>query len=164
LNWVLFWLFLHVFAVVLGLGPTYAFAFIGMATERHPQMAHFSAELMHKLETGLVLPLALTLPVSGIGLIISSQINLTKSPWLAAGILLYLVALGLALGILLPNTKKLVEATAGGPPPGPPAEGAPAGPPPHVARLVNQNKLVGMINAGLVVVIMFLMIVKPGAQ
>jgi uncharacterized membrane protein len=162
MSWLHILLFLHVGAAVVGLGPTYAFAFIGNAIEKHPQIAHPAAELMHKMERGLVLPLALSLPVTGVAMILVAGINLTTNLWLVAGILLYLVAISLALFVLLPNTAKLVAATAGGPPQGSPPAGAPAGPPPHIARLANQNRVAGMINGLLVVVIVFLMVVKPG--
>jgi hypothetical protein len=162
LNWVLFWLFLHVAGAIIAFGPSFTFPFIGAQTARHPQMAHFSAELVHKLESGLILPVAGTMLISGIGLIIAGGRNLTKSPWLGAGIILYLIALAIARFILLPNTTKLVEATAGGPPPGGPPEGAPTGPPPHVAAMVKKNQQFGGVLTVLLIIIIFLMVVKPG--
>lgn len=162
MNWRLFWLFLHVAAAIIAFGPTFTFPFIGALTSRNPQAGHFSAELIHKLESGLILPVALTMAVSGTGLIIASGLNLTKSPWLGAGIILYVVAVSIAFFVLLPGTSKLVDATAGGPPPGGPPEGAPAGPPPHVAALIKKNQQFGMILTALLMTIIFLMVVKPG--
>ncbi len=162
MNWVLFWLFLHVAAAIIAFGPTFAFPFIGAAAARNPQMGHFAAELNHKLERGLVLPVALTMAVSGIGLIVASGRNLTQSPWLGAGIILYIIAVSIAAFVIIPNTGKLVEATAGGPPGGGPPAGAPAGPPPHIAAMIKKNQVGGGILTLLLITIIFLMVVKPG--
>ena len=163
MNWVIFWLFLHIAAAIIAFGPTFTFPIIGAQVAKNPQFGHFAAELNHKIERGLVLPVALTMLVSGTGLIISTGRNLTKSPWLGAAIILYLIAISIAFFILVPNTGKLVDATAGGPPPGGPPPGAPAGPPPHIAALIKKNQQFGMILTALLMAIIFLMIVKPGA-
>ncbi|MEA2684723.1 MAG: putative integral rane protein [Chloroflexota bacterium] len=162
MNWVLFWLFLHIAAAIIAFGPTFTFPIIGAMAGKHPQFGHFAAELSHKIERGLVFPLALTMAVSGVGLIFATGRNLTKSPWLGIAIVLYLVAISIAFFVLIPNTGKLVEATAGGPPPGPPPEGAPAGPPPHIAALIKKNQTFGMVLTALLMAIIFLMVVKPG--
>ncbi|MFN2465708.1 MAG: DUF2269 family protein [Candidatus Dormibacteria bacterium] len=162
MNWVLFWLFLHIAAAIIAFGPTFTFPIIGAMAAKNPQFGHFAAEVSHKIERGLVFPVAMTMLVSGIGLIISSGRNLTKSPWLAIGIALYLIAVSIAFFVLIPNTGKLVEATAGGPPPGGPPPGEHAGPPPHIAALVKKNQVGGMILTALLITIIFLMVVKPG--
>jgi hypothetical protein len=162
MNWVLFWLFLHIAAAIIAFGPTFTFPIIGAMVGRNPQHAHFGAELAHKIERGLVLPVALTMAVSGTGLIIATGRNLTKTPWLGVAIILYIVAVCIAFFVLLPNTGKLVEATAGGPPAGGPPAGAPAGPPPHIAALAQKNQRFGMILTTLLMIIIFLMVVKPG--
>ena len=125
MNWILFWLFLHVAAAIIAFGPSFVFPVIGSLLEKNPASAHFAVELMHKIETGLILPVAGTMLVSGIGLIFAAGINLTKTPWLGIGIILYLIAMGIAIFNQVPTTRKLIEATAAGPPPG-----APPGPPP----------------------------------
>jgi uncharacterized membrane protein len=161
-NWVLFWLFLHIAAAIIAFGPTFTFPIIGSMAAKNPQFGHFAAEINHKIERGLVFPVALTMAVSGVGLIFSTGRNLTKSPWLGIAIVLYVIALCIAFFFLIPNTGKLVEATAGGPPPGGPPAGAPAGPPPHIAALIKKNQVGGMILTALLITIIFLMVVKPG--
>ena len=113
---------------------------------------------MHKMETGLIIPVALTMLVSGTGLIIVVGINLTKSPWLGAGIILYLIALSIAFFNQIPTTSKLLKLTEGGPPPGV----EPGPPPPEVAALINRARIGGMTLTALLMVIIFLMVVKPG--
>ena len=158
MNWILFWLFLHVAAAIIAFGPSFVFPVIGSLLEKNPASAHFAVELMHKIETGLILPVAGTMLVSGIGLIVAAGINLTKTPWLGIGIILYLIAMGIAIFNQVPTTRKLIEATASGPPPGAP----PGPPPPHIAALINRARIGGMALTAFLIVIIFLMVVKPG--
>jgi hypothetical protein len=158
LNWFLFWLLLHIAAAIIGLGPTFVFPLIGSLLEKNPQNAHFAVELMHKLETGLILPVALTLIVSGTGLIIADNVNLLASTYLLVAVVLYLAALAIVFLNQLPATSKLLQLTAGGPPPG----AAPGPPPPEVAALINRAKVGGMVLTVLLLTIIFLMVIKPG--
>jgi hypothetical protein len=158
LNWFLFWLFLHITAAIIAFGPAFVFPIIGSLLEKNPASAHFAVEVMHKIETRLIVPVALTMAVSGAGLIFAVGINLTKTPWLGIGIILYLVALSIAFFNQVPTTSKLLEATAGGPPPGAP----PGPPPPHIAALINRARIGGMALTTLLIIIIFLMVVKPG--
>jgi hypothetical protein len=157
-NWLLFWLLLHIGAAIFAFGPTLVFPMIGSMLEKNPQYSHFGMELTHKIETRLVIPLALTMLVSGTGLILTANINLLKTPFLLVAIVLYLVALGIALLHQLPVTNQLVEATAAGPPPGAP----PGPPPPHIQALINRLKGGGMILTVLLFTIIILMVIKPG--
>ena len=161
MNWILFWLFLHIAAAIIAFGPTFVFPLIGSMIQKHPPSATFMVELMHKIETGLVLPVALTMLVSGAGLIVAADINLTKTPYLVVAIVLYLTAVGIAVLNQIPTTTKLIAALAEMPPGGPPP-GAPAGPPPHIAALINRAKLGGQILTAILLVIIFLMVIKPG--
>lgn len=83
--------------------------------------------------------------------------------WLSASMLLYIVGLGIAHAVLKPSHKKinnlLREMNAA-----PPAAG---GPPPQVAEVEALGKrlaLFGMINTVLFLIILFLMVVKPGVN
>jgi hypothetical protein len=49
------------------------------------------------MERGLIIPVALTMVVSGIGLIIAENLDFFGNPWLVAGIVLHLIALGIAV-------------------------------------------------------------------
>jgi hypothetical protein len=157
-NWILFWLFLHVAAAIIAFGPTFVFPLIGAQIQRHPESAKFMVELMHKMETGLILPVALTMLVSGTGLIYAAGINLTKTAYLGIAIILYLIAVGIAVFNQIPTTNKLMAMMAAGPPPG----ATPGPPPPPVAALINRARVGGMILTGLLMIIIFLMVIKPG--
>jgi uncharacterized membrane protein len=86
--------------------------------------------------------------------------------WLSASMLLYIVGIGLSHGLLIPAVKKMVRlqeelVSAGGPPAGA------SGPPPQVAELEDLGKRVGITSTVLnvlLVVIVFLMVFKPGAE
>jgi len=61
----------------------------------------------------------------------------------------------------LPTVNKLIAATSAPPPAPAPGAAPPSGPPPHVAALVKRGRQIGMIQAVLIVVIVFLMVTKP---
>ena len=82
--------------------------------------------------------------------------------WLSVAIAIYVFALVFSFVVAAPNTKKLIEATSGGPPPAPaPGSPPPAGPPPHIAGLVRQAQRNGMVLGLMVVLILLLMVFKP---
>lgn len=162
MDWVLaILLFLHVAGAVVAFGPTFAFPFIGAMGGKEPQHVNFALRLQELLSTRLVLPLALLQGVTGLLMVWRIGFDLLTRGWLLLAIALYLLALGNALLILIPTGKRLVEATSG-PPPAPPAGAhAPSGPPPHIAALVARGKTFGMVNAALIMAIIFLMVTKP---
>ena len=162
MNWILFWLFFHIAGAIIAFGPSFVFPLLGPMIGKEPQHAHFGVMIMEAIEKRLILPVALTMLVSGGGLIFATSINPTGSPWLGAGVILYLIQLGIALGIQLPATAQLARLTAQGPPPGGPPPGAPPGPPPEIAALTRRSRMVGMFMTLNLFIIIFLMVVKPG--
>jgi hypothetical protein len=159
LNWILFFRYLHIAAAIVAFGPTFVFPIVGSMIQKSPQNAHFAMELNHKIERGLVLPIALTMLVSGVALIYFAKINLLGTYWLLAAIVLYFAAIAIALFIQVPATSKLVVMTAT-----PPPEGAPPGPPPEMAALISRLRAFGIVLSILLFTIIFLMIVKPGGS
>ena len=158
MNWIIFWLFLHITAAVIAFGPSFVFPIIGSLVQRRPQHFAFAIELNHAIELRLILPLALSMLVSGIGLIFAAHINVLASTYLWVAILLYLTAMTLALGVAIPTTAKLHEMVRA-------REGAPAQPgppPPEVLALVRRLRMAGMALTALFLIIIFLMIVQPG--
>src|ERR1700730_4484431 len=65
MNWFLLWLFLHILAAVIAFGPIFVFPIVGGLSAKMPQHLLFAAELNHRIEQRLVLPLALTMAISG---------------------------------------------------------------------------------------------------
>lgn len=162
MDWILaILLFLHVGGAVVAFGPTFAFPFIGAAGGREPQHVNFALRVQERISQRLVFPLALVQGVTGLLLVWRIGFDLLTRGWLLLGIALYLTALAIAYFVLIPTGHRLIEATSG-PPPAPPAGApAPSGPPPHVAALVKRGRTFGMVNAVLILIIVFLMVTKP---
>jgi uncharacterized membrane protein len=158
MNWFLFWLFLHILAAVIAFGPTFVFPIIGTLAAQMPQHLRFAVELSHRIELRLVLPLALSMFVSGVGLIWTANINVFATPFLLVGIILYLAATAIALGILVPNTGRLVRLLEHAPA----GEAAPGSPPAEVMTLIRRNQMFGGATTVAFLAIIFLMIVQPG--
>jgi uncharacterized membrane protein len=158
MNWFLFWLFLHILAAVIAFGPIFVFPIIGTLAAQMPQHLRFAVELNHRIELRLVVPLALSMFVSGVGLIWTANINVFGTPYLLVAIILYLVTTALALSVLVPTTGRLVRLVEHAP-----AAGAAPGPPrPEVMTLIRRNQMFGGATTLAFLVIIFLMIVQPG--
>jgi len=160
-------LFLHVGGAIMAFGPGFALPIIASMGGREPQHAAFAMRAIHAVGDRLVEPLAVFVGVTGVGLIWASGRNPLAQLWLLAAIVAYLVALGFALFAQRRRTKALIDALVSmpaGPPSGEPSDQArPAGPPPHIAALVRSLQQGGMLLTTLLVLILALMIFKPGA-
>jgi len=158
MNWQLFWLFLHITAAVIAFGPIFVFPIIGVLVQKQPQHFRFAVELNHAIETRLVLPLASSMLISGVGLIIAAHINLFATTYLWVALLLYLTAMAIALGVAVPTTAKLLALAHQNDS----AAATPGAPPARVLQLVGRVRKAGMVLTVLFLVIIFLMIIKPG--
>jgi hypothetical protein len=161
MNWLFPWfLFAHVLGAIAAFGPTYSMPIIGRMGGAERQHANFATRVGLALAEQRILPLAVLQGVTGVGLIITGNVDLTRSLWLGMGIVLYIVALGYAFSVQTPTARKIIEMTSTPPPP--PAPGAaPSGPPPALMALIRRSQIGGMFLAGLIAVIVFLMVVKP---
>lgn len=146
-------LFLHVLGAVIAFGPGFAFAFFGAAVGREPQHANFTLRTLAVVATRLIIPLAVFQGVTGVGLWLVAGIDLLAAKWLLLAIVLYAIALYIAIGLNLPNLRRLIELSSA-----PPTGG---GPPPELIVRAERSRQYGMAMSGLVVVIVFLMVVKP---
>ena len=159
-------LLLHVLGAIIVFGPTFAFPIIASQAQKSPQNGHFAAIVIDLIERRIVIPGAIIQGITGIGLILALNANLTSQSyrWLIAGIVLYVIAIVFAVFWQAPAAERMVELTAG-PPPGA-AAGAAAGPPPGPSPelLATAKKLQrgGMFLTVLIVLIVILMVVKPG--
>lgn len=158
MNWFLLWLFLHILAAVIAFGPIFVFPIVGGLAAQMPQHMRFAVELNHRIEMRLVLPLAVSMVISGVGLIWTANINIFQTPFLLVGVFLYLVALAVGFRVLLPTTARLVQlaehASAAATPPGPP--------PKEVMTLIRRLQMFGGFTTLLFLVIIFLMVIQPG--
>jgi uncharacterized membrane protein len=146
-------LFLHILGAVIAFGPGFAFAFFGAAAGREPQHANFTLRTTAIVVTRMIIPLALFQGVTGVGLLLVTGIDLLAAKWLMLAIVLYAIALYIAIGLNLPNLRRLIELSSA-----PPTGG---GPPPELVARAERSRQFGIAMSGLIVVIVFLMVVKP---
>lgn len=162
MDWVLaILLFLHIGGAILGFGPTYAFLILGPMTAGEPAHANFALRFQKRVSRGLVAPLAVLQGVTGVLLVAYIGFELFQRGWLIVSIVLYAITLAIGFGVLIPSVRKLVEATSAPPPAPAPGAAPPSGPPPHIAAIIKRARMGGMVNAVLVMVIVFLMVTKP---
>jgi hypothetical protein len=155
-------LFAHVFGAIIAFGPSFSMSIIGGMGGKEPMHANFATRVSEAISRQRIVPLAILQGITGVGLIITANIDLLNTRWLLSGIVLYAIALGYAIGVQTPAVHRVIELTSGGPPAGAiPASGAPAGPPPEVLAAVRKVQRGGMILGLLITAIVFLMVVKP---
>jgi uncharacterized membrane protein len=152
------WLiFIHVLSAIVAFGPTFAFGVYGAQAGREPQHANFMARASHHVADRLVLPVALSMPVSGLLIIWAAGINLLATHWLLLAIAVYVALILFVILVQRPATIRAIELSATPPPAG----AAPAGPPAALLETVAKIRRGGMITGVAIVVIVLLMVVKP---
>lgn len=170
-------LFAHVLGAIIAFGPAFSFPIIGRLGSQERIHANFATRLSYTLSHVQVVPFAILQGITGVGLVITGNIDVLKAPWLIVAIVLYLIALGYAIFVQTPTVRQVIEMTSGGAPAGAPAgppltmAGAPTatppagppagGPPPELMRLIKRVQRGGMLLVALIVSIVFLMVVKP---
>ena len=108
-----------------------------------------------------------SVPFFGIGLVFMSDDAWEfEQAWIAISIVLYIVGLGISHGVMMPSEKRMnalaAELVAAGPPP---AGAAAGGPPPQVVEMEGLEKKLaigGTVLNLLLVIIVVLMVFKPG--
>ena len=153
-SFVPFLLFLHVMGAILAFGPTFAYSIMGAMAGREPQHANFSARQIEAIGNKMVYPLAIFQGVTGVMLILATSIDLKSATWLAAGIVLYAIALTYSLTIQRNALHQLIELSST-----PPAPGSP--PSPEIPATIKKIQRGGMLLGLMIVVIVFLMVTKP---
>jgi uncharacterized membrane protein len=150
-------LFLHVLGAIAAFGPTFAFRVIGELGQAEPQHGNFATRASHAISHRLVYPVGITLPVTGVAMILVRGFNLTDRVfwWLDLAIVVYALIYGYSFFVLNRIVGRIIEMTSAPPPPGA------SGPPPELLALIKrlQQGSIGL-TVGLLVII-FLMVVKP---
>ncbi len=174
MSWFHLFLFLHVTAAIIAFGPTFTFPLIGSLGKNNPQHMGFALKVVGALESKIVIPFVLTMPVSGLLMAFNIKIEWNHNIWLIAALCVYTAAVTFAIGVQSPVIHKLIAMTSGAPhgsgapamaqpmPVGPGA--AAAGPPPAFLALVKRMQMGGMLLTVAFFVIMVLMIWKPGGN
>jgi uncharacterized membrane protein len=149
-------LFLHVLAAIAAFGPGFTSMVTGPMVAKEPQHANFFARTQVATATKIVTPLALSMAITGIAMIlIRGWSNIVGDRrWLEVAIALYVIAIVLSFAWQAPAGRKLVELTSTPPAPG-------SGPNPEIPKTAARLRTGGMVLSVLVVAIVFLMVSKP---
>jgi hypothetical protein len=100
---------IHVVTAIVAFGPNFAMPIIARMAAQEPQHGLFALRLTERLERRLVIPLALTMPISGGALALAEGINPLVTHWLGAAILLYIVAMTYAIGVQVRVVERMIE-------------------------------------------------------
>lgn len=154
MSYVTFLLLLHIGGAIVGFGPIFGFSVMGpLAGSLGGPQALGIMKAMVKIQRGIVVPLAVVQGITGVLLIAAAgwDANFGSHEWLWVSILLYLLALVIGIFVLRPTLAKMVDF----------AQGGKAGSP-EFGAVVGRSRIFGPVNAVLVVIIIILMVVKPG--
>ena len=149
-------LFLHVLGAIVAFGPGFAAMIAGAMVAREPQHANFFARTQVATAMKLVTPAAISMLITGlimIGVMGYSAIIGNKL-WLTVAVILYVIAIVYSIAVQAPAGRRLVALTET-----PPAPGTP--PPPELPATAKKLRTGGIFLSTLVVIIVFLMVVKP---
>lgn len=158
MSWFLFWLCLHVLAAVAGIGPVFALPAIDRLATAQPRYIPLAARVVHRLDVVYIQWIGGTMLVSGIGLIWSAGIDVFRTYYLIAAVVLYFVAYGVVGSVLVPATRRLVRS----------AEAHPEGwrdlasVPTEVRRSLARARLSIVMAGVLLLAVVFLMVIQPG--
>lgn len=157
---------LHILTVVIGLGAVFLNGIYGAQAKSRRGPEGLAIAQANLKVTEIAQYFIYAIPIFGIALVFMSKtdgIEIFKfsQTWVWLSLVLYIVALGLSHAILLPAVKRMQvlmgEVIAAGPPAG--------GPPPQAAEMEQLGKRIaptGAVLDLLVIVIVALMVFKPG--
>ena len=157
---------LHILTVIIGLGTVFLNALYGAQAKARRGPEGLAIAQANLKVTEIAQYFIYAIPIFGIALVFMSKtdgIEIFKfsQTWVWLSLVLYVIALGLSHGLLLPAVKRMQvlmgEVIAAGPPAG--------GPPPQAAEMEQLGKRIAPVGAALnvlVIVIVGLMVFKPG--
>lgn len=156
----------HIICVVVGIGGVMLNGVYGLQAKARPGPGGLAITEANHTASSIAEGFVYGIPVFGILMVLRIDAYDFDQTWVWLSLLLYVIALGIVHGIMVPNVKKMIalqrELVSMGPPPA----AAPAGgPPPQVAELEQRGKTLGTFGPVLNViaaVIISLMIWKPG--
>ncbi len=158
-TWSKIWLFLHILSIIVAFGPTPVFGIIAAGIQKEPQFASFGVKINNMIESRLVLPAFTLAPLFGAALIFTRRYEFWKTTWLLIAVAVFIVAWSIGVFVNRPIGHKIKEkldammaGTAG------PETAA------ELQGLGKRARMFGMILSLLFLVVLALMIWKPGTS
>lgn len=157
----------HIMAAIVGFGAVYLNGIYGAEVKKRKGPEGLAVLQANERVSTVGEWIIYAVPIFGILLVVTSDRAFKFSQtWIWLALLLYIVGIGVSHGVMIPTVKKMEatmkELNAMGPPP---AGAAPSGPPPQVAVMESLGQRLAMggtfLNV-LLVVLVALMVWKPG--
>jgi uncharacterized membrane protein len=151
-------LFVHILSAIVALGPQFSIPIMATWIQKHePGGNEFLMKVSKVLGTRQILPAIVLLGLSGLGMILTVDIPITQF-WLAAGIILYVIAFLLGFFVQRPTGERMIRIAQGD------VEGMniPNGNAfPVLMKEIKKTRIVGAVLLILFLVILGLMVFKP---
>ncbi len=146
---------LHILAAIAAFGPVFIFPVVvnSLRTGAIPQPA--ALEAIRRVVQYVVIPVGLTMPLTGLAMVWAKQLDLLRTGWLLAAIALYAAAIAYAIVVQLPSVARLARVAI---------DAGKGGQALHVEPLVQRTKLGGIYLTLSIVAIVLLMVVQPGGK
>lgn len=152
-----FWfLFIHIGAAIVGIGPSFIYSRIGQAGGREPAHALFAMRLSRSLSTRWTHPLALVVLLSGFALVWIRGYDLLNTMWLTVSMVIFIISFLYASLVQNRDLTRSLELIEQGPPDTLSDEDQA-----ELLKLRTRIRYGGIFMRGIVVVVLFLMIFKP---
>jgi hypothetical protein len=148
-------LFVHVLAAIVAIGPNFAYSTIRAMGRQEPQHANFGVRVSHRISERLVYPVGLLIPATGVSMILILGLDLTSRAywWLDVAILIYASVYLYSFFVQRRIIERIIELTSTPPPA--------QGPLPELPGLAARAQRGGTAMLVLLAVVAFLMVVKP---
>lgn len=160
-TWFTLFRFLHILGAIIAFGPVFVFPILGAMGGKEPMHGNFALRVGAVMEDRLVIPFALSMPVTGVLMIVAGNVQWLHF-WFLLAIVLYVAATVFAVVTQRGWVHQMIHMTSQMPAPAPAGPGAaPAGPPPEFLALVQKTRIGGMYLTVSVIVIAILMMFRP---
>ena len=160
-------LLLHILVAIIGFGTVFLNGIYGAQSKSRQGPEGLAIAQANFLVSRIAEYFIYAVVITGVLLVlISDGAWEWGDTWVWLSLLLYFVGIGISHGVLQPNVKRMISLMEQLAHMGPPPAGTGAGgPPPQVAEIEERGKRVGLASTALhliLVIILYLMIFKPG--
>ena len=100
---------IHILTAIVAFGPGFVMPLIARMAAQEPQHGLFALRLTDRMERRVVIPAALTMPISGGLLAWSEGIAPSRTHWLLTATVLYVVAITYAILVQMRTIDRMIE-------------------------------------------------------